>query len=44
MGCSVDCINDVWNDVSDERLQRKDPASGNIRHVTSPCKPGKLTT
>ena len=32
MGCSVDCINDMWNNVSNECLQWKDLAAGNKSH------------
>jgi len=32
MGCSVDCIDDMWNNVSNERLQWKDPAAGDNSH------------
>jgi len=34
VGCSVDCINDVWYNVPNERLQWKDPAAGDNRHMT----------
>jgi len=33
MGCRVDCINDMWNDVSNERLQWKDTAAGDNSHM-----------
>jgi len=33
MGCGVGCVNDMWNNVSNERLQWKDSATGNNKHV-----------
>lgn len=33
MGCSVDSVNDMWYNVSNECLQWKDPASGDNGHV-----------